>query len=431
MTTERSTDSSKKTKKMLNKNQTTNHQPTNQTTNQTTDKATAQPKKQAKTHTRKWNNTTNLKNKKPLLDMRDLCIEFHTHNGVIKAIKNLNITIQEGETLAMVGESGCGKSITAHSIMGLLPSPPATIPKGKIFFEGQDLLTFSDSQMRTIRNAQISMIFQEPMSSLNPTIKIERQIIDAIRSHQDIPKQNAHTRALALLKQVRIPNPEKNMKSYPFQLSGGMQQRVMIAIALSNPSLKLIIADEPTTALDVTIQAQILDILYELKQSHSLSLLLITHDMGVVAQTADRVVVLYAGRKVEEGETASVFDNPSHPYTRGLLQSMPYFHHSSSKRLYAMPGTVPDLRHTERGCPFKNRCTISKDICAVEFPQGTRLNSHHTSYCHSITTLHSLDPKPPSPPPSRVKNQTQNKKPTQNKIKDHIKNQQILKKGPT
>ncbi len=318
------------------------------------------------------------------LRIENLNIEFPTRKGIVHAIRGLNLEIKKGETLALVGESGCGKSVTAHSINGLLP-PPGRVASGKIFFEGKNLLEGDDKYMRSIRGNRISMIFQEPMTSLNPVFTIGEQLSDVIRAHRDISKKEARAKAAELLNLVKIPEAQRRLGDYPHQLSGGMRQRVMIAMALSSPEPGLMIADEPTTALDVTIQAQILSLLEDLKSRVGMSLLLITHDMGVVAEVADRVVVMYAGRKVEEGSVLGIFENPSHPYTVGLLTSLPsHPDYRNSARLHAIRGSVPDLLSVGRECPFSNRCDSAMDQCFDLFPGETVLDADHRTWCHSL-----------------------------------------------
>lgn len=320
-----------------------------------------------------------------LLSIQNLEVNFYTQRGVVRAVRDISFDIRKGETLALVGESGCGKSVTAHSINQLIPIPPGKIDKGKIMFEGRDLLTLSERQIRKLRGQRISMIFQEPMTSLNPVFKVGDQIADVYLTHQNISKQEAWNRAVKMLELVKIPAPESRAESYPHQLSGGMRQRVMIAMALASPEPGLMIADEPTTALDVTIQAQILDLLADLKQQISMSILLITHDMGVVAETADRVVVMYAGRKVEEADVFDLFERPSHPYTLGLLNSLPSNEkYRGAKRLEAIRGTVPDLLTIGDWCPFENRCPYAVDECREIFPEETVLANGHSAWCHQV-----------------------------------------------
>lgn len=290
--------------------------------------------------------------------------------------------MEQGKTLALVGESGCGKSVSALSIMRLIPSP-GKIVSGAISFEGQELQTFTDAQMRTIRGNRISMIFQEPMTSLNPVFTVGNQLCEVFFEHQKLSKKEAEQRSIELLKLVGIPAPEKRVRAYPHQLSGGMRQRVMIAMALASPEPGLLIADEPTTALDVTIQAQILKLMRNLQQEINMSLLLITHDMGVVAQMADTVAVMYAGRKVEEGPVYDIFERPLHPYTVGLLNSIPSnAKYKDAYYLEAIPGSVPNLLELDEGCPFENRCALTQNICRQQFPQQQEFGNQHIVHCH-------------------------------------------------
>lgn len=323
-----------------------------------------------------------------LLSMENISVNFKTRRGLVRAVRNLSLSINKGETLALVGESGCGKSVTAHTINRLIPMPPGIIESGKVVFNGQDLLKLSEDDMQKLRGTQISMIFQEPMTSLNPVFKIGSQLSDVFMTHQGMKKKEALDKARELLEKVKIPSPKKILNDYPHQLSGGMRQRVMIAMALASPEPGLMIADEPTTALDVTIQAQILDLLSDLKDSVNMALLLITHDMGVVAESADRVIVMYAGRKVEEGTVFQIFDNPTHPYTLGLLNSLPSNEkYKNSDRLEAINGTVPDLITLGDGCPFANRCSYVIDICNNSFPEKTVVEDGHTMWCYRSTDL--------------------------------------------
>jgi len=298
----------------------------------------------------------------PLLDVRNLTTQFRTDDGIVRAVDNVSFSINSGETLCVVGESGSGKSVTALSIMRLVREPAGRIATGEIFYNGRDLLRLAKSEMMKVRGKDIAMIFQEPMSSLNPVFTIGEQIAEAIRLHEGLNKRNAMDRAIEMLRIVRIPAPEKRAKEYPHLLSGGMRQRVMIAMALSCRP-KLLIADEPTTALDVTIQAQILDLLNELKEKFGMAILLITHDMGVVAETAQRVAVMYAGQVIEEANVRELFADPLHPYTQGLLRSIPRIDLASDRRhrLEQIPGTVPVVRDGgPPGCRFAPRCPRAK-----------------------------------------------------------------------
>jgi oligopeptide/dipeptide ABC transporter ATP-binding protein len=318
----------------------------------------------------------------PLIQINDLHVSFHTMRGVVRAVRGLDLTVSAGETVALVGESGCGKSVTALTVTGLLPKPPARVERGSVRFDGRDLLTLSEREMRSIRGERISMIFQEPMTSLNPVFKIGDQIADVFRVHHKINKHRAREMAIELIDKVKIPEPKRRADEYPHQLSGGMRQRAMIAMALASPHPGLIIADEPTTALDVTIQAQILHLLRELQKDTGVALLLITHDMGVVAQVADRATVMYAGRAVEQGRVEEIFGSPRHPYTRGLLRSLPGNpEYRDARRLEAIPGTVPDLRLLENECPFANRCPHPSEECWSRFPNETREGHDHRFWC--------------------------------------------------
>jgi oligopeptide/dipeptide ABC transporter ATP-binding protein len=322
-----------------------------------------------------------------LLGIENLCVSFHTRRGIVKAVRDLNLNINEGETLALVGESGCGKSVTAHAITGLVPMPPGVIENGIIRFRGKDLLSLPDKEIRAMRGSKISMIFQEPMTSLNPVFTIGSQIAEVFITHEKLGKKDAFSRAVELLDLVKIPDPGKRAKSYPHQLSGGMRQRAMIAMALASPEPGLMIADEPTTALDVTIQAQILQLLRELKDRVGMALLLITHDMGVVAETADRVAVMYAGHKVEDAPVEELFADPRHPYTAGLLGCQPSApSNRGAKRLTSISGSVPDLLTLGEGCPFANRCENVTDECHKSFPEITSLDKQHSYSCHNPIT---------------------------------------------
>ncbi len=315
-----------------------------------------------------------------LLDVRNLHTHFFTDEGVVRAVDGVSFSIAAGKTLGMVGESGCGKSVTALSILRLVPSPPGRIVGGEIFFEGRNLLELSEPEMRRIRGQDIAMIFQEPMTSLNPVFTIGDQIAEAVRLHQGVGRHEARERTIEMLRLVEIPEPERRVDEYPHQLSGGMRQRVMIAMALScNP--KLLIADEPTTALDVTIQAQILDLLQGLRERLGMALLLVTHDLGIVAEQADEVVILYAGRVVERATIDEIFSRPLHPYTRGLLESVPKIGGGKTRRLNAIPGTVPPLLHLPSGCRFRDRCPMAISDCAAVDPPLEEKGPGHFVAC--------------------------------------------------
>lgn len=303
---------------------------------------------------------------KDLVRFNNLKTYFYTDAGVIKAVDGISFTIREGETVGVVGESGCGKSITALSLMRLIPTPPGKIVEGEILFEGKDLLKLRDAEMRMIRGNEIAMIFQEPMTSLNPVLKIGEQIMEPLLKHKMMGKGEARKKAIELIEQVRIPRAGEIIDQYPHELSGGMRQRVMIAIALSCDP-KLLIADEPTTALDVTIQAQILDLLRQLKKERNMALMLITHDLGVVAEMADHVVVMYAGKVIEEAPVIDIFKRPRHPYTQGLLKAKPIIGKRMEK-LYTIPGQVPNPINLQPNCHFHERCEHAFDLCKEKEP---------------------------------------------------------------
>ncbi|OYU12195.1 MAG: dipeptide/oligopeptide/nickel ABC transporter ATP-binding protein [Comamonadaceae bacterium PBBC1] len=318
-----------------------------------------------------------------LLKVQDLQVHFDTDDGVLHAVDGVSFHIDRSETLGVVGESGCGKSVTAMTIMKLLAMPPGRIANGQIWFEGRDLVQADAQAMQKIRAREIAMVFQEPMTSLNPVLSVGEQIGESLRLHEGLSAQQAKARAIEMLGLVNIPKPEQRVHDYPHQFSGGMRQRVMIAMALScNP--KLLIADEPTTALDVTIQAQILDLLDRLKSQMGMSILLITHAMGVVAETCQRVVVMYAGRVVEEASVEDLFGSPAHPYTQGLIRSIPRLDLDSAhkQRLHAIPGSVPKLILPPPGCRFAPRCPHANARCASEMPELRELTPGHRVACH-------------------------------------------------
>lgn len=305
---------------------------------------------------------------KLLLEVENLHVSFKTYAGVVKAVQGVNFVVREGETIGIVGESGCGKSVTAKSIMKLLPSPPASYEWGAIRFNGKELLDVAEKEMQAIRGKQISMIFQDPMTSLNPTSKIGKQIIEAIVKHENIGLKEARVRALHMLELVGIPQPTKRIDQYPHEYSGGMRQRAMIAMALAcNP--KLLIADEPTTALDVTIQAQMLELMKSIQENSGTAIILITHDLGVVAEMCDRVVVMYAGQVVETGPSKELFAKPQHPYTRGLLKSVPRLDTDRKIPLSPIVGTPPDLFDPPKGCSFYPRCHYAMRVCKDHDPK--------------------------------------------------------------
>jgi oligopeptide transport system ATP-binding protein len=316
----------------------------------------------------------------PLLDVKNLKTQFFTQDGVVKAVDDVSFHIMPGETLGVVGESGCGKSITAMSIMRLIPSPPGKIVGGQILFDGEDVMKMSDEEVRSIRGNKIAMIFQDPMTSLNPVLTINRQISESLELHLGMSKSQSRARSIELLKMVGIPNAEERVDQYPHQFSGGMRQRVMIAMAQScNPSL--LIADEPTTALDVTIQAQILDLMRNLQQEHNTALMMITHDLGVVAGMTDRIQVMYAGHVVETAPTEELFANPRHPYTVGLLNSIPRLDAVAKAKLEPIRGLPPDLIDLPDMCPFLPRCDYAREKCEQQNPPLLEVNDVHRSAC--------------------------------------------------
>ncbi len=301
-----------------------------------------------------------------VLQVKDLKTYFYTEEGIVPAVDGLDFELEKGETLAIVGESGCGKSVTSLSILQIVPTPPGKIESGEIVYQGEDLLKKTEKEMQKIRGNEISMIFQEPLTSLNPVFTIGKQICDILRLHQKMSKKEARDRALEMLKRVRIPSAEQVIDEYPHQLSGGMRQRAMIAMALAcNPNI--LIADEPTTALDVTIQAQIIHLLQELKEGNQMSIILITHDMGVVAQIAQNVLVMYAGQAVEYAGVKQIFANPLHPYTLGLLKSIPSIHDKRDE-LYSIKGSIPSPKEYPAGCRFSLRCEEACDKCRSQMP---------------------------------------------------------------
>jgi oligopeptide transport system ATP-binding protein len=316
-----------------------------------------------------------------ILEVKDLKVSFQTYAGEVQAVRGVSFHLRKGEALAIVGESGCGKSVTAQTIMRLIPSPPSIIKGGSIIFDGKvDVVTLSDKQMESIRGSEMGMIFQDPMTSLNPTMTIGKQITEGLVKHQGLSKDEARKRAIEMLRLVGIPNPEARIQQYPHQFSGGMRQRVMIAIALAcNP--KLLIADEPTTALDVTVQAQIIDLMRELQEKTGASIIIITHDLGVVADLAQRVVVMYAGKVVEQGSVDNIFYNPQHPYTWGLLRSVPRLDDMKKADLIPIDGTPPDLFSPPKGCAFAARCPYAMNICLEEDPEHQIVDEGHSAAC--------------------------------------------------
>jgi oligopeptide/dipeptide ABC transporter ATP-binding protein len=326
------------------------------------------------------------------LEVRDLRTTLHLREGPVDVVRGISFTVREGETLALVGESGCGKTITALSVMRLLPDPPARVTNGKVLLAGEDLLAQSEKEMRSLRGERVSMVFQEPLTSLDPVFTVGDQILEAISAHRKLSRQEARHMAVAVLKEVQIPSPERRLDDYPHQLSGGMRQRVMIAMALVlNP--RVLIADEPTTALDVTIQAQILDLIRAQQEQRQLAVLLITHNLAVVSQVADRVAVMYAGEIVEEAPSAAIFGEPRHPYTQGLLSSIPSAN-DDRKRLYTIPGRVPDPRVLPPACLFAPRCPYAIHRCWHEHPDLIAEGGHLLRCWNPqpFTALQAVDP---------------------------------------
>lgn len=316
-----------------------------------------------------------------VLEIKNLSVSFHTYAGEVKAVRDVSFELDRKETLAIVGESGCGKTVTAKAILRLLKTPPAEIKKeSQILFDGEEVTKMDKKRLLSYRGQDVSMIFQDPMTSLNPTMTVGAQIMEALEIHKKMKKKEAEAEAIRLLKLVNMPNAEERIKQYPHELSGGMRQRVMIAIALScNP--KVLLADEPTTALDVTIQAQIIDLLSELKEEFDTSIILVTHDLGVVANFADRIQVMYAGKIVETGLKEEIFYKPQHPYTWALLNSIPSLDKESKEELYSLGGTPPDLILPLVGCPFASRCDYAMEICREQAPETTILSDNHKVAC--------------------------------------------------
>lgn len=314
-----------------------------------------------------------------MIQIKDLHVQFSTYGGQVQAVRGVSFDLHKGETLAIVGESGCGKSVTSQSIMRLIPTPPGRITSGSILFKGQDLTKLSEKKMRDIRGADISMIFQDPMTALNPTLRVGEQIAENIMQHENTSKEKAKEKAFEMLELVGIPNPKERLKQYPHEFSGGMRQRIVIAMALvCNP--EVLIADEPTTALDVTIQAQILELFKDIQQKTDVSIVLITHDLGVVAQVADRVAVMYAGKIVEIGTRRDIFYTPQHPYTKGLLRSVPRLDLYESE-LVPIAGSPPDLFAPPSGCSFAPRCPYVMEVCDRMYPVSTKLKESHQVHC--------------------------------------------------
>lgn len=316
-----------------------------------------------------------------ILTVNDLRTYFRTEDGVVKAVDGISFELKKGETLGIVGESGSGKSVTNLSVMRLIPEPPGEIVSGEIIFDGTDVRALSIDEVRKIRGRRIAMIFQDPMTSLNPFLKISTQLMEVTQLHLGHTKEQAYEHGVKMLEMVGIPDPRARMDGYPHELSGGMRQRVMIAMALSCDP-ELLIADEPTTALDVTIQAQILELIKDLKARLGTSVILITHDLGVVAGMTDKIIVMYAGKVFEQAPTRELFSRPANPYTKGLLRSVPDPAHEQGEPLYQIPGLPPDVAHLPPGCPFAERCDRAEDICRREFPPFVEINAQHHSLCH-------------------------------------------------
>ncbi|MET8553828.1 ABC transporter ATP-binding protein [Streptomyces sp. NPDC004959] len=315
-----------------------------------------------------------------LLEVRDLHVEFATRDGVVKAVNGVSYDVDAGETLAVLGESGSGKSVTAQAIMGILDTPPGRIPSGEILFEGQDLLRMKEDRRRRVRGAEIAMIFQDALSSLNPVLTVGQQLGEMFTVHQGLSRKDARAKAVELMERVRIPAAKERVRQYPHQFSGGMRQRIMIAMALALEP-KLIIADEPTTALDVTVQAQVMDLLAELQREYHMGLILITHDLGVVADVADKIAVMYAGRIVETAPVHEIYRAPAHPYTEGLLQSIPRLDRKG-RELYAIKGLPPNLLHIPDGCSFNPRCPRARERCLHDDPPLYEVSPTRASACH-------------------------------------------------
>ncbi len=322
-----------------------------------------------------------MSNNGTILSVKNLKTYFQTDDGVVKAVDGISFDLQKGETLGIVGESGSGKSVTNLSVMRLIPEPPGKIVDGSIVFDGVDVRSLSIDEVRRIRGKRIAMIFQDPMTSLNPFLSISTQLMEVTRLHLGHTRQQAYEHAVRMLKTVGISDAEERMNSYPHEFSGGMRQRVMIAMALSCDP-ELLIADEPTTALDVTIQAQILELIKDLKARMGTSVILITHDLGVVAGMTDKIIVMYAGKVFEHAPTRELFATPANPYTKGLLKSVPGAAHEQGMDLYQIPGLPPDVAHLPPGCPFAERCDRAEDICRRDFPPFVRKNENHHSLCH-------------------------------------------------
>jgi oligopeptide transport system ATP-binding protein len=322
-----------------------------------------------------------------ILSVNDLRTYFQTDDGVVKAVDGISFELKKGETLGIVGESGSGKSVTNLSVIRLIPEPPGKIVSGKIIFDGRDIMGLTSEEVRKIRGKRIAMIFQDPMTSLNPFLKISRQLGEITELHLGHSRSQSRAHAIQMLEMVGIPDAKNRVDDYPHEFSGGMRQRVMIAMALSCEP-ELLIADEPTTALDVTIQAQILELIKKLKDELGTSVILITHDLGVVAGMTDNIIVMYAGKVFEQAPTRELFAAPGNPYTKGLLRSVPDPAHEEGQPLYQIPGLPPDVAHLPSGCPFAPRCEYAKDICREEYPPFVQINESHSSLCHFALEIH-------------------------------------------
>ncbi|MGA5546538.1 ABC transporter ATP-binding protein [Streptomyces pseudogriseolus] len=315
-----------------------------------------------------------------LLEVRDLHVEFRTRDGVAKAVNGVTYGVDEGETLAVLGESGSGKSVTAQAVMGILDTPPGRITGGEVVFQGRDLLKLKEEERRRIRGAEMAMVFQDALSALNPVLTVGDQLAEMFTVHRGMSRKDARAKAVELMDRVRIPGARERVRQYPHQFSGGMRQRIMIAMAIAlEPAL--IIADEPTTALDVTVQAQVMELLAELQREYRMGLILITHDLGVVADVADRIAVMYAGRIVESAPVHDIYKAPAHPYTRGLLDSIPRLDHKG-RELYAIKGLPPNLIRIPPGCPFHPRCPLARDVCTTDDPPLYEVSGTRGSACH-------------------------------------------------
>ncbi|MFD1852164.1 ABC transporter ATP-binding protein [Oceanobacillus bengalensis] len=313
-----------------------------------------------------------------ILEVENLHVTFSTYGGTVRAVRGVDFYLNKGETLAIVGESGCGKSVTSNAIMRLIPNPPGKITDGRITFKGKDLTSYTEKEMRKVRGVDISMIFQDPMTALNPTLTIGTQLMEGLVEHQKVSSKEAKKKAIEMMELVGIPSPEERLKQYPHQFSGGMRQRIVIAIALICKP-ELLIADEPTTALDVTIQAQILELFEKIQEATDVSIILITHDLGVVAKIADRIAVMYAGKIIETGTKRDIFYKPQHPYTKGLLNSVPRL--DEKGKLQPIDGTPPDLFSPPVGCPFTARCPLAMEVCDKVYPNQTELSDVHQVNC--------------------------------------------------